>query len=80
MATRPEILFPLFSSIASLKGVGPQATINFQRIGIEKIRDIWILIRRFSLLFPETGRFNQYIAEKANRPERSLNVVSNLGF
>jgi ATP-dependent DNA helicase RecG len=40
MATRPEILFPLFSSIASLKGVGPRATINFEKIGIKKIRDI----------------------------------------
>ena len=40
MATRPEILFPLFSSIASLKGVGPRATTNFKRIGIKNIRDI----------------------------------------
>ncbi len=40
MSGRPEILFPLFSSLESLEGVGPKTAKSLGAIGIEKPRDL----------------------------------------
>lgn len=40
MSTRPEILFPLFSDLESLPGVGPKSVANFARMGIESPVDL----------------------------------------
>ncbi len=40
---RPEILFPLFAPITSLKGVGPRVAPLLQRVAGEKVRDVlWL--------------------------------------
>ncbi len=50
---RPEILFPLFAPVTSLKGVGPRLGKLFERLGIEQVVDLlWhvptdIIDRRF---------------------------------
>ncbi len=48
MSTRPEILFPLFSALTTLEGVGPKTAEHLAQIDIEKPRDLL-----FSL--PHTG-------------------------
>ncbi|MEM9349254.1 MAG: ATP-dependent DNA helicase RecG [Pseudomonadota bacterium] len=40
MSTRPEILFPLFSDLTTLPGVGPKMAQNLGALGIEKPRDV----------------------------------------
>lgn len=41
---RPDSLIPLYASLTSLKGVGPELTKTFKRLGIERIIDlIWHL-------------------------------------
>jgi ATP-dependent DNA helicase RecG len=40
MAGRPEILFPLFSALTELDGIGPKTAKNFEHLGIEKPRDL----------------------------------------
>ncbi|MGB0902161.1 ATP-dependent DNA helicase RecG [Halocynthiibacter sp.] len=40
MSTRPETLFPLFSDLESLPGVGPKSVSNFARMGIENPVDL----------------------------------------
>ena len=40
MSGRPEILFPLFSNLESLQGVGPKTATHFAQMGIEKPRDL----------------------------------------
>ncbi|MCT8160510.1 ATP-dependent DNA helicase RecG [Pseudoruegeria sp. SHC-113] len=40
MSTRPEILFPLFSALTKLEGVGPKTAEHFAQMGIEKPRDL----------------------------------------
>ncbi|SFR48498.1 ATP-dependent DNA helicase RecG [Litoreibacter janthinus] len=40
MAGRPEILFPLFSELTELEGVGPKTAKHFEQLGIEKPRDL----------------------------------------
>ncbi len=40
MSTRPEILFPLFSDLESLPGVGPKSVTNFARMGVEAPVDL----------------------------------------
>lgn len=40
MAGRPEILFPLFTALTELEGVGPKTAKNFEPLGIEKPRDV----------------------------------------
>ncbi|EPX79095.1 ATP-dependent DNA helicase RecG [Litoreibacter arenae] len=40
MAGRPEILFPLFSALTELEGVGPKTAKHFEQLGIEKPRDL----------------------------------------
>ena len=40
MATRPEILFPLFTSTLNLKGVGERTAKNLERIDIRRVRDV----------------------------------------
>lgn len=41
---RPDSLIPLYASLTSLKGVGPELTKTFKRLGVEKILDlIWHL-------------------------------------
>ncbi|WP_394197892.1 ATP-dependent DNA helicase RecG [Litoreibacter albidus] len=40
MAGRPEILFPLFSALTELDGVGPKIAKNFEHLAIEKPRDL----------------------------------------
>jgi ATP-dependent DNA helicase RecG len=37
---RPEILFPLFGSLESLRGVGPKAAKAFAQLGLERPRDL----------------------------------------
>ncbi|MEM8625782.1 MAG: ATP-dependent DNA helicase RecG [Pseudomonadota bacterium] len=37
---RPEILFPLFAGIDGLRGVGPKSVRSFERLGIERMRDL----------------------------------------
>ncbi len=54
MGGRPEILFPLFASCLSLKGVGQKTFLNLQRMKISRPRDIMLslpvsgIIRRIS--------------------------------
>ncbi|MDA0362649.1 MAG: ATP-dependent DNA helicase RecG, partial [Proteobacteria bacterium] len=54
MGSRPEILFPLFASCLSLKGVGQKTFLNLQRMKISRPRDIMLslpvsgIIRRIS--------------------------------
>jgi ATP-dependent DNA helicase RecG len=40
MSQRPEILFPLFSDLKGLDGVGPRTAENFAKMGVEKPRDL----------------------------------------
>lgn len=40
MSGRPEILFPLFSDLETLQGVGPKTAKHFALMGIEKPRDL----------------------------------------
>lgn len=40
MSGRPEILFPLFSDLENLQGVGPKTASHFAQMGIEKPRDL----------------------------------------
>jgi len=40
MATRPEILYPLFSSTISLKGIGEATYLNLEKAGINKVKDL----------------------------------------
>ena len=54
MGSRPEVLFPLFASCLSLKGVGQKTFLNLQRMKISRPRDIMLslpvsgIIRRIS--------------------------------
>jgi ATP-dependent DNA helicase RecG len=40
MSVRPEILFPLFADLKGLDGVGPRTVEHFEKMGIEKPRDL----------------------------------------
>ena len=40
MSTRPEIIFPLFSALTVLDGVGPKIAKNFENLGITRPRDL----------------------------------------
>ena len=40
MSTRPEIIFPLFSALTALDGVGPKIAKNFENLGITCPRDL----------------------------------------
>ncbi len=40
MSGRPEILFPLFSGLETLTGVGPKTATHFAQMGVEKPRDL----------------------------------------
>ena len=40
MASRPEILFPLFAGVETLEGVGPKTVQNLGALGVEKPRDL----------------------------------------
>lgn len=41
---RPEILFPLFQPVTSLKGVGPRVAANMERLGVTRACDLlWLL-------------------------------------
>ena len=40
MATRPEILYPLFSSTIALKGIGQATYLNLEKVGINKVKDL----------------------------------------
>ena len=40
MAARPEILFPLFSALTGLDGIGPKLAENLTKAGLEKPRDL----------------------------------------
>ncbi|AZV78336.1 ATP-dependent DNA helicase RecG [Parasedimentitalea marina] len=40
MSGRPEILFPLFSAVETLQGVGPKTAQNFTQMAIETPRDL----------------------------------------
>ena len=40
MSTRPEIIFPLFSALTALDGVGPKIAKNFENLGITRPRDL----------------------------------------
>ena len=40
MATRPEILYPLFSSTMALKGIGQATYLNLEKVGINKVKDL----------------------------------------
>ncbi|MEY8118072.1 ATP-dependent DNA helicase RecG [Falsihalocynthiibacter sp. BN13B15] len=44
MSSRPEGLFPLFSDLKTLDGVGPKASENFARMSIGKPRDLLFLL------------------------------------
>lgn len=37
---RPEILFPVFSDLANLQGIGPKTKLALEKTGIEKPRDV----------------------------------------
>ncbi len=40
MSTRPEILFPLFSDLTGLDGIGPKTAQNFENLAVFKPRDL----------------------------------------
>ncbi|WP_298256039.1 ATP-dependent DNA helicase RecG [uncultured Litoreibacter sp.] len=40
MSGRPEILFPLFTALTELDGIGPKTAKNFEHLRIEKPRDL----------------------------------------
>ena len=40
MSTRPEIIFPLFTALTVLDGVGPKLAKNFENLGITRPRDL----------------------------------------
>ncbi|SLN10220.1 ATP-dependent DNA helicase RecG [Pseudoruegeria aquimaris] len=40
MSTRPEILFPLFTALERLEGVGPKTAEHLAQMGVEKPRDL----------------------------------------
>ena len=40
MSTRPEVLFPLFSGLDTLDGIGPKTAKNFSGLGVKKPRDL----------------------------------------
>ncbi len=40
MATRPEILYPMFSSTMSLKGIGEATYLSLEKAGINKVKDL----------------------------------------
>ena len=40
MSGRPDILFPLFSGLQTLDGIGPKTALTLQDVGVEKPRDI----------------------------------------
>ena len=42
--SRPEILFPLFSELESLSGLGPKSARNFAALGVERPRDLLFLL------------------------------------
>ncbi len=44
MSTRPEILFPLFSALTGLEGVGPKTAQHMAALGVEKPRDLLFLL------------------------------------
>ena len=41
---RPEILFPLFAELETLKGVGPKSAKDFIGLGVERPRDLLFLL------------------------------------
>jgi ATP-dependent DNA helicase RecG len=40
MVTRPEILYPMFSSTMSLKGIGEATYLSLEKAGINKVKDL----------------------------------------
>ncbi|WP_380052202.1 ATP-dependent DNA helicase RecG [Falsihalocynthiibacter sp. SS001] len=44
MSSRPEALFPLFSDLKSLDGIGPKTAENLARMDVEKPRDLLFLL------------------------------------
>lgn len=42
--SRPEILFPLFSELGTLAGIGPKSVKNFAALGVERPRDLLFLV------------------------------------
>lgn len=44
MSTRPEILFPLFSALTGLDGIGPKTAQHLASLGVEKPRDLLFLL------------------------------------
>jgi ATP-dependent DNA helicase RecG len=44
MIGRPEILFPLFSGVESLQGVGPKTAQSFSQLAVETPRDLLFLL------------------------------------
>ena len=42
--SRPEILFPLFSELETLKGLGPKSAKNFVALGVERPKDLLFLL------------------------------------
>ena len=42
--SRPEILFPLFAELETLKGLGPKAARNFPALGVERPKDLLFLL------------------------------------
>ena len=48
MVTRPEILYPMFSSTMSLKGIGEATYLSLEKAGINKVKDLIFKIGRAS--------------------------------
>jgi len=44
MSGRPEVLFPLFSELETLQGVGPKTAQNFTQMAVETPRDLLFLL------------------------------------
>ena len=42
--SRPEVLFPLFSELETLKGLGPKSARNFAALGVERPKDLLFLL------------------------------------
>ena len=57
---RPEILFPLYAPITTLKGVGPRVAPMLERVAGPIVRDV-LWLRPHSIVRRTTGRLSDAI-------------------
>jgi ATP-dependent DNA helicase RecG len=59
-AMRPEILFPLFAPVSTLKGVGPRVAPLLERVAGEKVRDV-LWLRPHSIVRRTRGKLAEAV-------------------